>query len=66
MCLLLGESVSVCAPDSWGGEGVCQLLEPLWGENNTELWGTSLGLEVRSLAVVLVAHGLCQLLRKEK
>lgn len=63
---VLGEMMSVYAVSSWGEEGVCQLLKPLWGENNAELWGTSLGLGARSLAVVLMAHGLCQLLRKEK
>ena len=45
--------MSVCALSSWGEEGVCQLLKPLWGENNAELWGTSLGLGARNLAMVL-------------
>ena len=61
-----GRNSDVCALSSCGEEGVCRLLEPFWGKNNTELWGTSLGLGARSLAMVLAAHGLCQLLRKEK
>ena len=48
--------MSVCALSSWGEEGVCQLLKPLWGENNAELWGTSLGLGAPVTAIANFAR----------